>query len=177
MLTHLDSIFFTGPYLMLAHLSATVSGVDCLSPCPVANCLSALFSSPLSSHVPLPLLATPRFQVQKPFVWFRVKTDKGIVCLAGHLYSVTVVVVVDEIVLSLLNVLNETFLLIFDNFVNPQYAFTQFFHHSQDVVQGQFSRKVLRLTKAKEPCLPYLLIAGVEIKRWIHAFHKSIKAK
>ena len=25
----------------------------------------------------------------KPFVWFRAKTDKGIVCLAGHLRSVT----------------------------------------------------------------------------------------
>ena len=25
----------------------------------------------------------------KPFVWFRAKTDKGIVCLAGHLHSVT----------------------------------------------------------------------------------------
>ena len=25
----------------------------------------------------------------KPFVWFRVKTDKGIVCLADHLHSVT----------------------------------------------------------------------------------------
>ena len=24
----------------------------------------------------------------KPFVWFRAKTDKGIVCLAGHLHSV-----------------------------------------------------------------------------------------
>ena len=40
--------------------------------------LSAPFSNQLSSHVPLPLPATPRFQVQKPFV-----------CLAGYLYSVT----------------------------------------------------------------------------------------
>ena len=69
--------------------SATVSGVDRICPCPVANCLSAPFSNQLSSCVPLPLPATPRFQVQKPFVWFRAKTDKGIVCLAGHLYSVT----------------------------------------------------------------------------------------
>ena len=51
---------------------------------------SAPLSNQLSSRVPLPLPATPRFQVQKPFVWFRAKTDKGIVCLAGHLYSVTV---------------------------------------------------------------------------------------
>ena len=75
---HLDSIFF----------SATVSGVDriCPSPSPTP---SAPLSNQLSSRVPLPLPATPRFQVQKPFVWFRAKTDKGIVCLAGHLYSVT----------------------------------------------------------------------------------------
>ena len=52
--------------------------------------LSAPFSNQLSSRVPLPLPATPRFQIQKPFVWFRAKTDKGIVCLAGHLYSVTI---------------------------------------------------------------------------------------
>ena len=78
----LDPIFSAG-------LTAPVSGVDC--PCPWfhANCLSAPFSNQLSSRVPLPLPATPRFQVQKPFVRFRAKTDKGIVCLAGHLYSVT----------------------------------------------------------------------------------------
>ena len=49
-------------------------------------------SAPLShqlSCVPLPLPDPPRFQIQKPFVWFRAKTDKGIVCLAGHLHSVT----------------------------------------------------------------------------------------
>ena len=86
---HLDSIFFAGPYLLLPRLVATVSGVDCPCLCPVANSLSAPFSNQLSSRVPLPLPATPRFQVQKPFVWFRAITDKGIVCLAGHLYSVT----------------------------------------------------------------------------------------
>ena len=51
--------------------------------------LSAPFSSQLSFRVPLPLPDTARFQVQKPFVWFRAKTDKGIVCLAGHPHSVT----------------------------------------------------------------------------------------
>ena len=81
---HLDSIFFAGPYLLCycvrsrPHLSVSV-----------ANCLSAPFSNQLSSRVPLPHPATPRFPVQKPFVWFRAKTDKGIVCLAGRLYSVT----------------------------------------------------------------------------------------
>ena len=81
--------------------SATVSGVDRICPwfhanssadsplcCPVANRLSAPFSNQLF-RLPLPLPDTARFQVQKSFVWFRAKTDKGIVCLAGHLYSVT----------------------------------------------------------------------------------------
>ena len=64
-------------------------GVDCLCPCPVANSLSAPLSNQLSSRVPLPLPATPRFQFQNPLS--RAKTDKGIVCLAGHLHSVTLV--------------------------------------------------------------------------------------
>ena len=51
--------------------------------------LSAPFSNQLSSGVPLPLPDTARSEVQKPFVWFRAKTDKGIICLAGHPYSVT----------------------------------------------------------------------------------------
>ena len=59
------------------------SGVQCRLP------LSVVPRQLLSSRVPLPLPATPRFQVQKPFVWFRAKTDKGIIYLAGHLYSVT----------------------------------------------------------------------------------------
>ena len=83
---HLDSIFFAGPYLLLTRLSAVPSPTLSVVP---RQLLSAPFSNQLSSRVPLPLPATPRFQVQKPFVWFRAKTDKGIVCLAGHLYSVT----------------------------------------------------------------------------------------
>ena len=80
---HLDSIFFTGPYLLLwcPESTAPVRGST--------PTLSAPFSNQLSSRVPLPLPATPRFQVQKPFIWFRAKIDKGIVCLAGHQYSVT----------------------------------------------------------------------------------------
>ena len=91
-------------------LSPTVSGVDricpwfhanssadsplccpvanCSRPGPVVNCLSASFSNQLSFRVPLPLPDTARFQVQKSFVWFRAKTDKGIVC-SGHPYSAT----------------------------------------------------------------------------------------
>ena len=82
--THLDSIFFAGPYLLCyclrsrPHLSVVPRQL------PVSS-----FLQPILFRVPLPLLDTARFQVQKPFVWFRAKTDKGIVCLAGHLYSVT----------------------------------------------------------------------------------------
>ena len=45
--------------------------------------LPTLFSRPVttSSHAEI--------SIPKPFVWFRAKTDKGIICLAGHLHSVT----------------------------------------------------------------------------------------
>ena len=51
---HLDSIFFAGPYLLLARLSARVSGVDCLCPWFHANWLSSfsqltLFWRPVTS--------------------------------------------------------------------------------------------------------------------------------
>ena len=75
---------FTGPYLLCYCVRSRLP----LSVVP-RQLLSAPFSNQLSSRVPLPLPATPRFQVQKPFVWFRAKKDKGIVCLAGHLYCVT----------------------------------------------------------------------------------------
>ena len=67
------------------------SGVRCRLPLSVVprQLLSAPFSNKLSSRVPLPLPDMPRFQVRKPFVWFRAKTDKGIICLAGHPFSVT----------------------------------------------------------------------------------------
>ena len=47
------------------------------------------FVQPTLIRVPLPLPDTARFQVQESFVWFRAKTDKGIVCLAGNPYSAT----------------------------------------------------------------------------------------
>ena len=99
---HLDSIFFTGPYLLLLCpesttslrvISPTPSLLGCPeSTAPVRGFMPTAVSSflqPTLFRVPLPLPDTARFQVQKPFVWFRAKTDKGIVCLAGHLYSVT----------------------------------------------------------------------------------------
>ena len=64
------------PHLMLTRLSAPVSGVDCPCPCPVANCLSAPLSNQLSSCVPLPLPATPRFQFQNPLSGFTPKQTK-----------------------------------------------------------------------------------------------------
>ena len=96
---HLDLIFFAGPYLLCwSHRS----GVQCW-PCPWfhANSLLTRLSAvpspttcqllfqPTLFRVPLPLPDTARFQVQKSFVWFHAKTDKGIVCLAGHPHSVT----------------------------------------------------------------------------------------
>ena len=87
MLTHLPSLWLD-PRVMLTRLSATVSGVDCLCPCPVANSnfellFPTLFSCPVTTSGPGKNLSP------KPFVWFHAKTDKGVVCLAGHLHSVT----------------------------------------------------------------------------------------
>ena len=80
---------FTGLDPISSHWSHR-SSIRCRLPLSVVpRQLSSAPFSQLSSRVPLPLPTTPRFQVRKPFVWFRTKTDKGIVCLAGHLYSVT----------------------------------------------------------------------------------------
>ena len=81
---HLDSIFFAGPYL-LCYCVRGQPRLRLLSPTTLSS-----FSQPTLFSCPLPLPDAARFQVQKPFVWFRAKTDKGIVCLAGHPYSVTV---------------------------------------------------------------------------------------
>ena len=100
-----DSSWLTvaGPYPMLPRLSAPVSGIDC--PCPWFHANSPLLASLLSNancsrpgppstalssfvqptliRVPFPLPDTARFHVQESFVWFRAKTDKGIVCFGG----------------------------------------------------------------------------------------------
>ena len=65
--------------------------------CPVSTALSYVrrqlpSSSPfvqLPSCVPLPTSGHAKISSPKPFVWFRAKTDKGIVCLADLLHSVT----------------------------------------------------------------------------------------
>ena len=82
--TSLDLIFFAGPYLLCNCLRSRPH----LSVVPRQPPVSS-FLQPTLFRVPLPLPDTARFQVQKSFVWFRAKTDKGIVYLAGHLYSVT----------------------------------------------------------------------------------------
>ena len=100
--TSFDSIFFAGPYLVCyclwsPVLTAPVRGstptLFC-SPlcCPTPTALVRVprqlplssFVQPTLIRVPLPLPDTARFQVQESFVWFRAKTDKGIVCFGGQ---------------------------------------------------------------------------------------------
>ena len=76
----LDSLMPTG-----------LSAVPCrlLSPSFLANCqLLSPFVS-LSGWRSLPTSGHAEISSPKPFVWFCAKTDKGIVCLADHLHSVT----------------------------------------------------------------------------------------
>ena len=79
----------------------TLSHADSSLCCPVSTALSVVrrhlpFSSPfvqLPSRVPLPTSGHDEISSPKHFVWFRAKTDKGIVCLADLLHSVTCVCV------------------------------------------------------------------------------------
>ena len=103
MLTHLDWSSLTAPglYLMPTGLLCCPLSTAPLS-VPLANCLlwvpfsnSPLWRSlaPLSwlrSDLPFsPTSGLVRDLDSKPFVWFCAKTDKGIVCLADHPHSVT----------------------------------------------------------------------------------------
>ena len=56
------------------------SSTPACCPTPTALCRVAS-STPI--RVPLPLPDTARFQVQESFVWFRAKTDKGIICFGS----------------------------------------------------------------------------------------------
>ena len=97
---HLESIFFVvaGPSLVSyclrsrPHLSVLPRQLFC-SLLSRRQLPASSFVQPTLFRVPLPLPDTARFQVQKSFVWFRAKTDKGIVCLAGHPYSATKVLI------------------------------------------------------------------------------------
>ena len=78
-------------------LFPTVSGVRCWLPQSVvprqlslssrpavqSPTASQLLFQPTLIRVPFPLPDTVRFYVQESFVWFRAKTDKGIVCFGG----------------------------------------------------------------------------------------------
>ena len=65
------------------------SGVDWSLASPFANSpLLNPFVS-LSDWRSLPTSGHAEISSPKPFVWFRAKTEKGIVCLADHLNSVT----------------------------------------------------------------------------------------
>ena len=80
-LTGLHSLVWTLSYadwsLLLSASLASPFANSFESLCPT------LFSRSLT-HFRSPEISSP-----KPFVWFRAKTDKGIVCLADHLHSVT----------------------------------------------------------------------------------------
>ena len=91
--TSLDSIFFAWPYLVCyclrsrLHLSVVPRQLSLLSR---RQLPASSFVQPTLFRVSLLLPDTARFQVQKSFVWFRAKTDKGIVYLSGNPYSVTI---------------------------------------------------------------------------------------
>ena len=92
--THLDSSSLTALDLISSDWSLC-SGVDCLCPSSLANCqLLSPFVS-LSDWCSLPTSGHAEISSPNPFVWFRAKTDKGIVCLAEYLHSVTMVHTVD----------------------------------------------------------------------------------
>ena len=68
--------------------SSLCSSVDWSLASPFANRLLELLFRTLFSRS-LTYFWSPEISSPKPFVWFRAKTDKGIVCLADHLHSVT----------------------------------------------------------------------------------------
>ena len=84
-----DFTHWSGPSLMPTRLSA----VRCRLVTRIT--LHKLFLRvPLSNSLtglPLPTSGHAEIWSPKPFVWFRAKTVKGIVCLADHLHSVTYV--------------------------------------------------------------------------------------
>ena len=80
--TYLDRASLTALDPISCQLVSLLSGVDWPLASPFANSFSEFLFLLLS----LPVTSRSRAQA---FVWFRVKTDKGIVCLADHLHSVT----------------------------------------------------------------------------------------
>ena len=72
---HLDSVFFAGPYLMLARLSARVSGVNCACPWFHANSLCS-FSNQLSFASPYHSRIRQDFRSKNPLSGFALKQTK-----------------------------------------------------------------------------------------------------
>ena len=87
--THLDRSFLTPLDFISCQFVSLLSGVDWSLASPFANCppLGSFVQLLLAFRYPLPVTLRSRAQAS---VWFRAKTDKGIVCLADHLHSVTV---------------------------------------------------------------------------------------
>ena len=82
----LSSLTATGPSLMpTGHFCCPVSTGHSRHPLPTAF-REYLCPTPICVPFLLPVASRSRAQA---FVWFRAKTDKGIVCLADHLHSVT----------------------------------------------------------------------------------------
>ena len=84
--THLDSSSLTA----LDLISSDWSLLRCRLVCPssIANSFLELLCPTLFSRS-LTYFRSPETSSPKPFVWFRAKTDKGIVCLADHLHCIT----------------------------------------------------------------------------------------
>ena len=88
--THLDRFSLTAAGLSHADSSLLLSGVDWPLASPFANWLLWVpFSNSYSRS--LTHFRSRRRSRAQAFVWFRAKTDKGVVCLADHLHSVTIV--------------------------------------------------------------------------------------
>ena len=92
--THLDWSSLTAAGLYLMRLVSQMSGVDCPSASPFANCPQWVPSSNSPSRLSRTCLSYPtsglvRDLESKPFVWFRAKIYKGIVCSVDHLHRVT----------------------------------------------------------------------------------------
>ena len=78
--THLDSSSLTALDLISCWLVSLLSGVDWSLSSPFANSFLELLFPTLWLAFPS-YFWSPEISSPKPFVWFRAKTDKGIVCL------------------------------------------------------------------------------------------------
>ena len=85
--TYFDRSSLTGLDPLSCRLISLLSDVDWPLASPFANSPPE-FLCPTPFAFPYPLPVTSRSRAQA-FVWFRAKTDKGIVCLVDHLHSVT----------------------------------------------------------------------------------------